>query len=103
MEIRLRRGATAVGIDHHQPGATLPRAADQAPGVNAGADRVHAPHENQPRVDEVLRIGPRRSHEPGEPGVLSAADRALETARSQPVKQRMRGAERGQRAHAPEI
>src|SRR6266850_1668998 len=53
--------------------------------------------------DEVLRIGPRRSHEPGEPGVLSTADRTLETARPQPVKKRMRGAERGQRAHASEI
>src|SRR5438067_1095855 len=33
----------------------------------------------------------------------SAADRALETARPQPVKECMRGPERGQRAHAPEI
>ena len=78
-----------VRIDDDEASATLSGPLDDVPCVNARADEIDPPRQDQSGVFDVLRIRPRGADEPCETLVLAAADRSLESRRPDAVEERM--------------
>ena len=72
MHVRHRRGAGAVRIDHHQPGATLlPCARDMRHHVDLGGHRVAAPHHDQVGARHLARVRSDEAADAGHPASLA--------------------------------
>ena len=103
--VGLLGGARAHGIDDHDLRTFFLRLQDEGPGVQVGADHVHAPHDDVLRVGEALQVQPAGRADGHDPGRRRSglAIGFLRYGRSQAIEERVARREPVERPLVPEI